>query len=335
VKLDRRIDVEDLREVPRRAKELVAEGFEGLWTAETKHDPFLPLLLASEHTDVEIGTAIAVAFARNPMTVANLGWDLQAYSRGKFLLGLGTQVKPHITRRFSMEWTKPVARMREFILALRAIWESWENQTRLQFQGEFYTHNLMSPYFDPGPNPYGNPKIILAAVGVRMSEAAGEVSDGLAAHVFQTPKYVHEVILPAVERGLATAGRSRDDFQLKLPVFLITGRNDEEYAAADKSIRKEIAFYASTPTYRPVLEIHGWGSLQDELVQMTRRGEWETMGDLITDEILEAFAVTADPADVLMAIHKRYGDIIDRVGFHLPYDTNNELPALIAAGPRP
>ncbi|MGE0309844.1 MAG: TIGR03617 family F420-dependent LLM class oxidoreductase [Acidimicrobiia bacterium] len=336
MKLDRRIDVDDLRQVPRRAKELIDEGFEGLWTAETKHDPFLPLLLASEHTDAEIGTAIAVAFARNPMTIANVGWDLQAHSRGHFLLGLGTQVKPHITRRFSMTWSNPVGRMREFVLAVRAIWSAWDNQTKLKFEGEFYQHSLMTPYFDPGPNPYGQPAMILAAVGPKMAEAAGEVGDGLAAHVFQTPKYLHEVLLPAIERGLQTSGRTRHDFQLKIPVFLVTGRNDEEYARAFESIRSEIAFYASTPAYRPVLDHHGWGSLQDELVVLSRRGEWAEMGTIVTDEVLETFAVVADPNDVLMAIAKRYGDgVIDRVGFHLPYDVDNQFPALIAAGPRP
>ncbi|MGE0136935.1 MAG: TIGR03617 family F420-dependent LLM class oxidoreductase [Ilumatobacteraceae bacterium] len=324
--------MDDLREVPRRAREIVHEGFDGLWTAETKFDPFLPLLLAAEHTDAEIGTAIAVAFARNPMTVANLGWDLQTYSRGKFILGLGTQVKPHITRRFSMPFTQPVERMKEFVTALRAIWTAWNDGTRLQFEGAFYTHNLMTPYFNPGPQPFGQPQIMLAAVGPKMAQAAGEVSDGILSHVFTTPKYVHEVVLPALERGLTAAGRHRSDFSVKLPIFLITGRNAQEFERAEASIRKEIAFYASTPTYRAVLDIHGWGSVQDELVVLSRQGEWEAMGDLVTDEMLDTFAVTAKPADVVSAVRARYGDTIDRLGFHIPYDTNNELPALIAAG---
>jgi probable F420-dependent oxidoreductase len=332
VKLDRRIGAELLRDVPKDAIALRSEGYDGLWTAETKHDPFFPLILAAEHTDAEIGTAIAVAFARNPMIIAQLGWDVQAFSEGRFILGLGSQVKPHITRRFSMEWSKPLARMEEFVLAVRAIWSAWENGTRLKFEGEFYTHNLMSPYFDPGANPYGNPKIMLAAVGAKMAEVSGRVSDGLVGHVFQTPKYIHEVLLPAVERGLAAAGKQRSDFQMKLPVFVVTGRDDAERAVAVDSMRKEISFYASTPAYRPVLECHGLGDLQEELANLSRAGEWDAMAGKITDEILETFAVIADPLDVIATVRKRYGDVIDRLGFHIPYDTNNELGPLIAAG---
>jgi probable F420-dependent oxidoreductase len=331
MKLDRRVDATELRGVPERAKELVAEGFDGLWTAETKHDPFLPLLLASEHTDAEIGTAIAVAFARNPMTVAYLGWDLQEFSRGKFILGLGTQVRPHITRRFSMPWSKPGSQMREFVLALKAIWASWEDGSRLKFEGDFYTHNLMTPYFDPGPNPQGPPKVFLAAVGQRMAEIAGEVSDGLVAHVFQTPRYVHEVVLPAVTKGLAVAGRPREDFELKLAVFVVTGDTDAEMDVAADVMRKEIAFYASTPAYRPVLDIHGWGAVQDQLHELSRNNEWDAMGDVITDEILQEFAVICKPEEIISEVIRRYGDdVIDRIGFHMPYDSTNQYPARIA-----
>jgi probable F420-dependent oxidoreductase len=332
MKLDRRVDTENLREVPERARALAAQGFDGLWTAETKHDPFLPLLLASEHCeDIEIGTAIAVAFARNPMIVANMGWDLQDFSRGKFLLGLGTQVQPHIERRFDMQWSKPASRLREFVLAVQAIWKSWEDGSRLKFEGEFYSNTLMSPYFNPGPNPYGPPKIFLAAVGARLAEVAGEVADGLVLHVFQTPRYVHEVLTPALERGMAKADRKRDEIEVKVAVFLVTGDNDEERAIADTATRKEIAFYASTPAYRPVLEVHGWGSVQDELHTLSRNGEWDAMGGLITDEMLETFAVIADPEDVVAQVTKRYGDAIQRIGFHLPYEPSSDVPARIAA----
>jgi probable F420-dependent oxidoreductase len=334
MKLDRRIDTDDLHLVPERARQLVADGFDGLWTAETKHDPFLPLLLAAEHTEAEVGTAIAVAFARNPMIVANLGWDLQEYTRGRFLLGLGTQVRPHIERRFGMPWSKPGSRMREFILALRAIWAAWDDGTRLQFDGEFYRHDLMTPYFNPGKNPYGPPKVYLAAVGMRMTEVAGEVADGLVAHVFQTPRYVEEVIVPAVDRGLKTSGRTRHGFAVKLAVFLVTGDDDAQRAVADRATRKEIAFYASTPAYRPVLEVHGWGSVQDELTALSRQGEWDAMGNLITDEMLDAFAIVADPADVVAQVRKRYGDVIDRLGFHMAYEASPDVPARIAAGAR-
>jgi probable F420-dependent oxidoreductase len=332
LRLDRRIDVGELRGVPERARHLEALGFDGLWTAETQHDPFLPLLLAAEHVDLEIGTSIAVAFARNPMIVANLGWDLQAFSRGRFLLGLGTQVRPHITRRFGMPWSRPAARLREFVVALQAIWTAWDTGAPLAFEGEFYTHNLMTPYFNPGPNPFGPPKVLLGAVGERLAEVAGEVADGIVLHAFQTPRYVEEVLLPAIDRGLANSGRSRNDFQVKVPVFVVTGLTDEERAISDQAARKEIAFYGSTPAYRAVLEIHGWGDLQDALRDLSRRGEWDAMGRLITDEILETFAIVAKPPDVLAEVSKRYGDAVDRVGFNLPGADNDEVVTGIIGG---
>src|SRR3954452_21489262 len=186
------------------AQEAERVGYDGVWSAETSHDPFFPLLLAAEHTEsIELGTGIAVAFARNPMTLANIGYDLQAFSGGRFMLGLGSQIKAHITRRFSMPWSHPAPRMRELILAMRAIWDAWNNGTKLEFRGDFYTHTLMTPFFDPGPNPFGAPKVFVAAVGERMTEAAGEVADGMIVHAFSTERYIREVTMPAVERGLA------------------------------------------------------------------------------------------------------------------------------------
>jgi probable F420-dependent oxidoreductase len=258
-------------------------------------------------------TSIAVAFARSPMTLANLGHDLNAFSKGRFLLGLGSQIQPHITKRFSMPWSHPAARMRELILAMRAIWRCWYEGEKLSFRGEFYTHTLMTPMFTPTNTKYGAPKVLLAAVGPKMTEVAGEVADGMIVHGFTTPKYVQEVTLPALERGLAAAGRSRKGFQLACPVFVVTGRDAKEWEASRGGVCKQIAFYGSTPAYRGVLELHGWGELQSELNAMSKRGEWDAMGTRITDEILEQFAIVAQPHEVPGLLKRRYGDSIDRV----------------------
>ena len=230
------------------ASELESVGYDGALSAETAHDPFLPLLAAAEHTErLELGTGIAVAFARNPMTLANLGYDLHAYSGGRFRLGLGSQIKAHIEKRFSMPWSHPAARMREMILAIRAIWACWNDGAPLEFRGEFYRHTLMTPFFNPGPNPFGTPKIILAAVGERMTEVAGEVADGIILHGFTTERYVREVTMPALERGFARSGRRREDFEISGPLFVLTGVTDEQLDQARTGTKEQIAFYGSTP----------------------------------------------------------------------------------------
>ena len=219
--------VSQLSHVPAAAETLERRGYDGCWTAEINHDPFLPLALAAEHTSrIQLGTSIAVAFARNPMTVAQIGWDLQEYSEGRLLLGLGSQIKPHIEKRFSMSWSKPVARMREFVLALHAIWECWRDGTRLAFDGEFYTHTLMTPMFVPQPHPHGHPKVFVAAVGDRMTEMCGEVADGLIAHAFSTQRYFREVTIPTLTRGIERAGRQRRDVEVASPLFVVTGRDE-------------------------------------------------------------------------------------------------------------
>src|SRR6201992_339810 len=234
----------DLARVPELAGELEQRGDDACWRGEINHDPFLPLLLAAEHTSrLELGTSIAVAFARNPMTVANVGWDLQAYSQGRFILGLGTQIKPHIEKRFSMPWSHPVARMREFVQALHAIWSAWNDGTRLRVEGEFYTHALMTLMLVPEPQPFSVPKVFIAAVGEAMTEMCGEVADGLLAHAFTTKRYLHEVTIPAVQRGLKRSGRDPRAFQVACPVFVVTGKDDAEAAAGADSVRKQIAFY--------------------------------------------------------------------------------------------
>jgi probable F420-dependent oxidoreductase len=315
-----------LTNIAKAASKLERQGYDCCWTAEINHDPFLPLVLAAEHTTtIELGTSIAVAFARNPMTVANIGWDLQAYSQGRFLLGLGSQVQAHIEKRFSMPWSQPVRRMREFVQALHEIWPCWRDGTKLSFEGDFYTHKLMTPMFTPEPQPYEFPKIFVAAVGESMTEMCGEVADGLLAHAFTTKRYFEQVTTPALLRGMQRAGRRRSEFELSAPVFVVTGIDESELAAGSVATRKQIAFYGSTPAYRKVLELHGWGDLHTELHRLSRAGEWDAMGSLIDDEILEAFAVVAPLDEVAGKIRERCDGVIDRVlvGFptSVPEDT--------------
>jgi probable F420-dependent oxidoreductase len=319
--------------IGRRAAEAEEDGYHGVWCPETGHDPFLPLLIAAQHTErLELGTGIAVAFARSPMNVAILANDMQLYSKGRFLLGLGSQIKPHIERRFSMPWSHPAPRMREFVLAMRAIWACWHEGTKLDFEGEFYRHTLMNPFFNPGPNPYGAPKVFVAAVGELMTEVAGEVADGLLVHGFTTERYLREVTLPALDRGLAKSGRTRADVQIAYPGFVVTGVDESSTEAATSAVKAQIAFYGSTPAYRPVLDLHGWGDLHPELNALSKQGDWGTMTGLVTDEILEAFAVVAPVDGVAPAVLARFGDVVDRFGFYAPYQMEKERWRGVLAG---
>ena len=318
----------DLHKAGKQALEAEAAGYTGVWTAETSHDPFFPLLLAAEHTTtLELGTSIAVAFARNPMTLANIGWDLQSYSKGRFIIGLGSQIKPHITKRFSMEWSHPAPRMRELILAMRAIWDTWLNGTKLDFRGEFYKHTLMTPFFAPDASDlsdYGVPKVFLAGVGELMTEVAGEVCDGFICHGFTTEKYLREVTLPALQRGRAKAGKTMDGFEIVGPSFVVTGNDEAQLQAATAGTRQQIAFYGSTPAYRGVLELHGWGGLQEQLNVLSKQGQWVEMGDLVTDEILDTFAVVGEPEAIAPELNRRYGDVIQRISIYAPYTSDPE-----------
>ena len=301
------------------AVEAEGQGYDGWWAFETQIDPFLGCAVAAERTErIGIGTSIVVAFARNPMTVALQANDVQALSGGRFTLGLGSQIKPHITRRYSMPWSKPAARMREFILAIRAIWDTWGTGAPLEFEGDFYTHTLMAPFFNPGPNEHGNPDIMVAAVGPLMTETAGEVADGILVHGFSTERYLREATLPALERGFATAGRTKEGFEITAPAFVVAADTEEEVAAGVAQIKQQIAFYGSTPAYRPVLELHGWGELQDELRAMTKRGEWDRMSELVSDELVETFAVVGTPEEAVAEIKRRYGEIATRITLQLP-----------------
>ncbi|MEB4210562.1 LLM class F420-dependent oxidoreductase [Mycobacterium sp. 94-17] len=311
------------------ATALEEQGYDGGWTAETNHDPFLPLLLAAEYTTrLELGTNIAVAFARNPMVVANIAWDLQAYSKGRFILGLGTQIQPHIEKRFSMPWSHPARRMAEFVSALRAIWSAWTDGTRLGFEGDFYTHKIMTPMFTPEPQPYPPPKIFLAAVGETMTEMCGEVADGHLGHPMVSRRYLDEVTMPALLRGMRCSGRGRRDFEVACEVLVATGRDDAELATATAAVRKQIAFYGSTPAYRKVLDLHGWGELQTELHRLSLAGEWDAMGSLIDDEMLAAFALVGPLDTIAAGLKGRCEGAVDRV---LPIFLTASAPCIAAA----
>jgi probable F420-dependent oxidoreductase len=314
----------DTREAAAAAQQA---GYAGAWTSEIKHDPFVALGLAAVATDtIELGTSIALAFARNPMSLAVQANDVQLLSRGRLLLGLGSQIRPHITRRFSMPWSHPAPRMREFILALRAIWQCWNEGVKLDFRGEFYKHTLMTPFFNPGPNPYGAPRVLLAGVGDGMTAVAGEVADGFLCHGFTTERYLREVTVPA----LARSGRL-EGFEVSGSPFVATGRNEAELEAACRGVREQIAFYGSTPAYRAVLALHGWAGLSDELHELSRQGRWKDMGTIIDDDVLNTFAVVAEPGQVAAELLRRYGDLMTRMSLYTPYDIGAEVTAPIVA----
>jgi len=315
----------DLAAVEKAAAAAERDGYDGFSASETSHDPFVSLALAARATTtIALRSEIAVAFARNPMSMAVLANDLQLASGGRFQLGLGSQVRAHIERRFSMPWGHPAPRMEEFIAAIRAIWEAWASGGRLIFRGTFYQHTLMTDFFNPGPNPHGNPVIMLAAVGTGMTTVAGRVADGMLCHGFTTEQYVRERTIPA----LRAARGNLKGFTLCQPVLAVIGSDPEARAAAEVGVRRQIAFYGSTPAYRAVLELHGWGELGERLNLLSRRQEWIQMGDLITDDVLDAFAVSGTPAEVAAAIWQRFGDVATRVSLYTPYAAD---PADIAA----
>jgi len=298
------------------AKAAEEAGFDGAWSTENQHDPFLPLALAAEHTErLDLGPSVAIAFARTPMTVAVQANDLHRFSGGRMHLGLGSQIRPHITKRFSMEWSKPADRMREFVQALHAIWNTWNEGTPLKFDGDFYTHTLMIPAFTPPPNPHGPPKVVLAAVGPMMTEVCGEVADGIQAHPFTTERYLREVTLPRLEAGRAIAGKTMEGFDVGMSVFV--AMNDEEIAG----VRKQISFYGSTPAYRPVLDLHGWGELQTEWNAMSKQGSWDAMAQMVPDEVFDAMAVVGTPKEIATELHRRYDGLVGRMRFNVPGDT--------------
>jgi len=316
-----------LSDARRSAELLETAGYSGGFVAELAHDPFLPLVLAADVTEnVELGTSIAVAFARSPMTVANTAWDLQQQSNGRFILGLGSQIKPHITKRFSMEWSKPAARMREYVQALHAIWDTWLTGDRLDFRGDFYTHVLMTPMFSPNNKTFpGKPKVFLASVGPLMTQVVGEVADGWFSHGFTTAEYMKDVSLPALEKGVDKAGRQMSDVEVSLPAMIVTGATEEEMTAAADGVRKQIAFYGSTPAYKGVLDHHGWGDIQPELNRMSKEGKWDEMATMIDDTMLDTIGCVAPVDEIADKLVDRYGSLVDRLTFYAPYETAPEL----------
>ena len=321
-----------LEEMPTAIERAEKLGYDGTTLLELTVPPTLSAVAGAMTTkNINLLTGVFVAFPRSPMATAYDAWAIQSLSKGRFQLGIGTQIKAHLTRRFGMEHLPPVKRMRDYINALHAIWDCWHNGAPLAFQGEFYTHSLMTPMFTPVDTEYGPPKVFLAAVGPKMSEVAGEVADGILIHAFTTERYLREVTLPAVESGLAKSGRSRGEFEISYPGFIVTGQTEEAFNANKAATCKQIAFYGSTPAYAPVLGVHGWGGLQPELNKLSKQGEWDEMGSLITDEILNEFAIVGQLDDVVDKFKARWGALVDRTTGSLPARDDDHARELLRA----
>jgi probable F420-dependent oxidoreductase len=330
MRIDRNLMTPSLRGVGDDVRRAEEDGYDAVWSGEASNDPFLPLAIAAEHASrLQLGTGITVAFARSPMTVASAAWDLQRFSEGRLILGLGSQVRAHIERRYSMPWSRPAARMRDFVLALRAIWDSWQTGEPLRYEGAFYRHTLLPPFFRPRPLRVAVPQVVVAAVGPAMTRAATNVADGVLLHAFTTERYLKSVSIPLIDAGLLAAGKPRDGFDVVLPCMVVTGTTDEEMKAAAAAVRAQIAFYASTPAYAPVLDLHGWGDLHLELRKLVADGRWTEISGLIDDEILDAFAVMAEPATVLEKIDARFGGVVDRLNLYTPYRVGDDLRAAL------
>ena len=318
MKFDASLLVHKLEQMPALAAFADDAGFDGIWTFETAHEPFLPLVLAAEHSSrLSLGTSIAVAFPRSPTILAQIAWDLARYSKGRFILGLGTQVKGHNERRFGVKWEKPVEKIREVILAIRAIWNCWEHRTPLNFRGEFFKLTLMTPFFSPEPHEYHRIPIFVAGVNRRMCQLAGEMCEGFHAHPLHSVRYLRERVLPNIEVGLTQSGRERKSIELSSSIFVVP-TDDPKAAAYESKIREQISFYASTPPYRPVFDLEGWGEIADRLKGLAARGEWNAMPSLINDEMLERFAVRGTWAELPDKVIKKYDGLLDRVSYYFP-----------------
>lgn len=321
----------DLQNVPEQARRAEAAGYDCLWTQETQHDPFLPLAVAAAATSsIKLGTSIAVAFARSPMVTAYTAWDIQKASQGRLILGLGSQVKAHNQRRFSVKFESPGPKLREVVVALRAIWECWQQGTPLRFQGQFYQFDLMTPFFNPGPIAHPDIPIFIAGVNRHMCRVAGEVCNGLHVHPFHTPKYLREYVHAAVEEGLRLSGRPRQSFTLATASFVVVGDTEQERARNTEAVRQQIAFYASTRTYAPVLETHGWEGIMPELHRKSLEGDWKGMARLITDEMLDTIAVSGTYETIGPKLRERYRGLLDRLALYQPYETSVDDARLTA-----
>ena len=302
----------DYTESGASARKLEELGFDCAISFEGPHDPFFALVLAARETSrIELATGVAIAFARNPMLCAQIANDLQLISEGRFILGLGTQIRPHIEKRFSQTWSRPAARMREFVQAIRAIWACWNDGERLDFRGEFYTHTLMTPVFNPGENPHGTPRIFLAGVGPRMVEVAGEVADGFIAHPLNSRDFALKRLVPTLTRGFAAGGRKRENFEIAVQTITVVGDSDEQIEAGRQQAKAQISFYGSTPAYKVALDHHGWGDLQPRLNRMSKQGKWLEMVGEIGDEIIDAFCVCGSPSEIGPLVKAR-NDFADR-----------------------
>lgn len=319
MKFDASLLVHDLGQMPALARFADEAGFDGLWTFETAHEPFLPLVLAAEHSRrLSLGTSIAVAFARSPTILAHLGWDLARYSKGRFILGLGTQVRGHNERRLGVRWDNPVEKMRDVIFALRAIWDCWQNRTVLNFQGEYFKLTLMTPFFSPAPHDFHRIPIFVAGVNPRMCQLGGELCEGFHVHPLHSARYIREVVLPNIDRGLSRAGRRRADIELSSSIFVIPTDNTEATARRESEVRREIAFYASTPAYRPVFDLEGWGAIADQLRILAARGAWGEMPALINDEILDRLALRGSWSELPGKALQKYSGLLDRLNYYFP-----------------
>ena len=335
MKLDIGMLTHDLRTLPDYARKAEAMGYDTLWSAETQHDPYLPLAVAASATSrIKLGTNIATVFSRSPMVTAMIAWDLQKASAWRFTLGLGTQDKAHNERRFSAKYESPGPKMAEAIRAIHAIWDCWQNGTKLDFKGQFYTFDVMTPFFNPGPIEHPKIPIFVAAVNPYMCGVAGEFCDGMHVHPFNSPKYLRELVQPAVNAGLAKSGRARKDFTYATASFVVVGDTPEERSQQAQMVKQQIAFYGSTRTYQPVLDCHGWGDLTTKLHRKSIEGDWKGMADLITDEMLDTYAVTATYDKLAVALQTRYAGLLDRTGLYQPYPPRQDdprLPALVKA----
>jgi probable F420-dependent oxidoreductase len=308
-------------EVPRLAEAAEDMGFDGLWVGETSHDSLVASTLAAEHTDrLDVGTAISLAFSKSPMALAYTAWDVQALASGRFILGLGSQVKGHMERRFSVPWVPPSPKMREVIQALRAIWGAWQNGEPLDFQGQYFSFDLMTPFFNPGPLADPTIPIYLAGVNPGMARLGGELCEGLHVHPFHTVRYVQEVLRPAVKEGAHRGGRSAEEVTFVAPVFVAVGASEEERDAAFRFAADQVAFYASTRTYRRVLELHGHEAVGERLHKLSMQGRWDELGKELPPDFLEQVVLSAHPDDLVPALRSKYRGVLDRLSLYVPFD---------------
>lgn len=320
--------ISNISSISKKAEDV---GFNCLWTSETKHNPFLPLAIAAENTTrIKLGTAIAIALARSPMTLAYTSWDLAQLSQGRFILGLGTQVKGHVQRRFGMNWDSPVEQLVDIIHALRAVWTSWQNQSKLDFTGKYFKLNLMTPFFNPGPIDYPKIPIFIAGVNKQLCKTAGELCDGFHVHPLHSKDYLKDFVIPNIEFGSEKANRNISNVSVSGSAFIVTGPDEQSMSKQKEFVRSQIAFYASTPTYSTVFKLHGWDDISKDLTKLSLLGKFNEMPDLISDEILETIAIIGAPKDIAHLAMKKYSGLLDRINFYIPFELTMSNPLMLA-----